>query len=479
MDVLAALLVLAAVLLAWADPRVGGVALLVVGFVMDPLRKLMPGQPLLLTGVVAIVVVALYVGVRRRGRGPGEPRLLDAHPLLNLPLTLGAVWVLIEVVRGYDTTGSAIVALIGLMAYAMPALAIATGYGMFATGRSLDRFLGVYVGLCAIVAVSVLLAFSGVGSPLFAQVGRGIAIYAPDIGMIQLHGGLLRGPELAGWHLATGLCVLAILAVGARRRIPFSWAVPCFLVMAPALLVTGRRKYLVLVAVFMLLWASLSMRHRRGRPIVAVGLLALAVLAAVALTGEVAGTGSKSEILQRHMARVAWGGSQAGGRFENLALTSLPIVVAENGVLGSGAGTGSQGAQHFGAGARVTGAASEGGLGKVLAELGLPGLLLTAWLAWALARSALRGLHDLRVAALSATDVASGLCAMLAANVLTFSLGHQVYGDPFVLCMLGLLSGALLRMPHQEPAPTPWGGSAPGPARGAPAALAAFGRGRA
>src|SRR5262249_41462701 len=73
-------------------------------------------------------------------------------------------------------------------------------------------------------------------------------------------------------------------------------------------------------------------------------------------------------------------------RLSGNTIDSFQWVIAQNGIFGSGAGTGSQGAQYFGGGADLVGLAAEGGLGKVLAELGVPGLILALWLAIAVAR---------------------------------------------------------------------------------------------
>ena len=48
------------------------------------------------------------------------------------------------------------------------------------------------------------------------------------------------------------------------------------------------------------------------------------------------------------------------------------------GFFGLGAGVVSQGGQHFGVDEQLAGAA-EGGLGKVIVELGIPGLIILTW----------------------------------------------------------------------------------------------------
>ena len=63
------------------------------------------------------------------------------------------------------------------------------------------------------------------------------------------------------------------------------------------------------------------------------------------------------------------------GRFELLAYRPVAAAVNAFGWFGAGLGTGAQGAQHFGGGARAFGGSSEGGLGKITMDLGVPGLV--------------------------------------------------------------------------------------------------------
>lgn len=130
-----------------------------------------------------------------------------------------------------------------------------------------------------------------------------------------------------------------------------------------------------------------------------------------------------------------------------MTVDMFEYVIAQNGFFGSGAGTGSQGAQHFGGGAVLVGAAAEGGLGKVLAELGVPGLILLAWIMTAAVRYIWKAADKVRgdenVAALS-----YGVLAFLMANAIVFTTAHQIFGDVNILTILGLLLGVLLRGPY-------------------------------
>lgn len=141
-------------------------------------------------------------------------------------------------------------------------------------------------------------------------------------------------------------------------------------------------------------------------------------------------------------------------RVSVMTLESFQYVIAQNGILGSGAGTGSQGAQHFGGGANIVGGAAEGGLAKVLAELGIPGLVLLLWLVISLARylwSIILYITYVRDVDPALSKLVFGLVAFLITNGFVYIVAHQVFGDPFVLIVLGFFLGFVMAMPKMHP----------------------------
>src|SRR5262249_7002605 len=116
----------------------------------------------------------------------------------------------------------------------------------------------------------------------------------------------------------------------------------------------------------------------------------------------------------------------------------------EFGLFGAGLGTGTQGTQNFGGG--ISGA-SEGGLGKITLELGVPGLFVMGWIAILVFRSIWTNMgvasrHSRRLVLLS-----FGFFSFLVANVAGFSVATQAYGDIFILLILSWIVGFLLAVP--------------------------------
>jgi hypothetical protein len=89
------------------------------------------------------------------------------------------------------------------------------------------------------------------------------------------------------------------------------------------------------------------------------------------------------------------------------------------------------------------GGAAEAGTGKILVELGLPGMLICLWLMFVLARRLLTIFRQLAQSDETLFYYAVSFFAMIVANVMTFVVATQIYSDPFVLIVLGMIAGFL------------------------------------
>jgi hypothetical protein len=131
-----------------------------------------------------------------------------------------------------------------------------------------------------------------------------------------------------------------------------------------------------------------------------------------------------------------------------MAVGNIVTTVRLNGFFGRGAGMGAQGSQYFGGGVGVVGWSAEGGLARIAAELGVPGLLIVFWIGFALARRLLRVARVLAKAEPRFSIRFYGLLALIPANAVVFLTAHQVFGDPFVLIVLGLIASSALAFPQ-------------------------------
>jgi hypothetical protein len=149
-------------------------------------------------------------------------------------------------------------------------------------------------------------------------------------------------------------------------------------------------------------------------------------------------------LYQHYVARTEGVFGDVPGRIQELGIAPITWAYKRYGLIGAGLGTGSQGGQHFGA---VAQGAAEGGLGKIWLELGAPGFFAAGLFAWALARHIWRVLKLVSKQSVRLSRISYGLVSFLLANVATFAVASQIYGDVFVLLMVGTALGLLLSMP--------------------------------
>jgi hypothetical protein len=426
------------------DWRRGLLACLVVGFLQDPLRKLTPGRPVAFVVLVGVVFVGASLGYFLE-RGPGGVRALFRwYPALRRPMAAYVAIVLAQAAVTVLRVGSPVLAGIGLLSYASPFVALFLGHQFCSSARRIGQWQKVYLAGALTVGTSILLAFLGLRSRLFDSIGDEL-VYGRG-GGVRMVSGLLRSSEIAAWHAATAACLVLAWMV-ARRRIGASIAgsvVTLGLVLA--VILTGRRKTLGEMILFVAVFAFLLLRSRGGRRrLVRIAFaLALALGTLTLLRGE-SGTDRRWDpYLDRGASVIV----DAPDRLYQMTVGLLRWVVARNGFFGSGAGTGAQGAQYFGGGAQLVGWSAEGGLGRVTAELGVPGLVIVIWLTLAIGRQLWRVARVLPRVAPEHTVRFYGLLALLPANAAVFLTAHQTFGDPFVLIVMGFIASSALAFPQ-------------------------------
>jgi hypothetical protein len=428
----------------------------VVGCLQDPIRKLIPDQPVYITSVVILYVLATCVGAYLRGRRFSLEPIHSWHSSLRIPLALFFTLVVIQSGVTFIKFGSPILAAIGLLAYVTPLPGILLGYHFARRELETHRFIKFYVALNVLMISGVYLSYADFDWEVLQQVGEGLVVYSLDKGVLMLRSGFFRAPEVAAFHAATSICFLIILFMTLRRHqllklatgglILFFWG---------ALLLTGRRKFMMEIFVFLAVYGALMMlvRNKASRTVRASFLLIVGLTVASAAYSSFVPDEIRAGI-DPYSERGATVQEDVAGRASLMTVESFAYIVERNSVLGAGAGTGSQGAQHFGGGAEIVGGAAEGGLGKIIAELGLPGFALILWLAVGLARYFWAIVNVVkRQADFARASLTFGFVAMVVANTFVFITAHQIFGDPFVLSLLGFFIGFIMAVPRMVPAP--------------------------
>jgi hypothetical protein len=453
-------MLLVAGLLTMLDWRQGLVMCVLIGIAQDPLRKLAPNQPVFYVLLVGVIFGIAWVRAALM-RVPLGPSVIEGWKKnLKVPFSLFAALVVVQAMHSFVRYGSAYMAGIGLLVWLAPIPAVVLAY-QYASRRGLlgiRRWMLVYV-IAALLALSgVYLEYIGYEWRTLGEIGEGQIIY--DVGtVLKAYSGFFRASEIAAWHTATIACFVFMLSVGKKptlMRIVTALALIAVLVSLGIL--TGRRKMLIEIIIFISTYFFLVAWLQRGMARLAMVVLVMGAAGYVFIVGFVAPdlvqrSYSKSmyvENAQRIEGYAARGQSvfaDLPSRVKALGVEPVAWAVENFGWFGAGLGTGSQGTNEIAEAHNIERWAAEGGLGKVAMELGVPGLFVGLWLLVALAKHLQRQLTVLAKVSPQHARMAYGLIAFLVANAATFSVATQAYSDLFVLLILGWSLGFLLAMP--------------------------------
>lgn len=452
------LLAIATVVLKW---RTGLLVCVFIALLQDPLRKLAPGKPVLYVALVGVVFAATYLGawvsqVRLR------PSVIHGWKNgLQLPFTLFCVLLVIQSLHTMVRWGNPMLPAIGAIFYVapIPAVIFAHQYAVRAGTRGMARFMWFYVAMALVWFVSIYLEYLGFKSPVLGEVGVGQIIYDQGLN-IKANSGLFRAAEIAAWHVATAACFLFIVVNGRKLSAPKMIGVALlvtFLVAVGA--VTGRRKMVVQVVIFVSTYLSLFAWFLKGKARLAMITIIAGIVSfsfVLVVMGPDAGE-QAFDVVDKQLGKTdqfqAWTNRGLGvfkdipERFMLLGYNPVAWAIDGYGWFGAGLGTASQGSQYFGGGAAKFGGAGEGGLGKVTMDLGAPGLVIFVWLVVTLVRLIWQRLYALSRASRPHATMAFGLVAFLVSNAAAFSIATQAFGDVFILLILGLCIGFVLAMP--------------------------------
>jgi hypothetical protein len=270
--------------------------------------------------------------------------------------------------------------------------------------------------------------------------------------VVKPNSGSFRASEIAVWHAATAACFVLLLATW--RKINIQTFLPAIIGVAflvAIAVLTGRRKGVVEVAVFASTYFILWVVFQKGLAKLGVFLLIAGLFGFSWLVTQLGS--DPSDQVNQQASQYSFYVNRTRGVFEDVPARVVELGIApimwayeSYGVIGAGLGAGTQGTQYFGRLALIAGA-SEGGLGKITIELGIPGLLVVAWLAISVFNRMWRIMRASSRISPSIARLSYGFFSFLVANVAAFSVATQAYSDLFILLILSWTLGFLFAVP--------------------------------
>ena len=440
-------------LVAFFNWRLGLLLVVVTALLQDPLRKLIPGQPVYFIALVVLVLALAIVGALLRGVPFSLGRIAHWRRSLSAPFVAYVILVGIQAVHSYAVHLNPLLTGIGLITYLAPIPAILIGhrFALAAGPRGVVRWYGFYALAVGLALTTVLMEHLGIDSEMFGQVGSGMAIF--DLGTILWgSSGIFRSTEVAAWHVATVSSIVFLLFTA--RGLEFRRVAPAVVLVLGLVaigIVTGRRKMLMEVSIFLVAYMSLLTFYGLGGVKLAIGILVAGGISFAYLFGfdgqqgtALDGAPSEYELFLKRGTTVI---GDAPERATGVGVGSISWAIREHGFLGSGIGVATSGAQHAAGSGGVLAGTGEAGPGKIISELGLPGMAIILWGLMAMLRHIHWLLGYVAQRSLALARVSCALTALLIANAAVYFVATQVFSDLFVLIFIGLTLGFLLAMP--------------------------------
>jgi hypothetical protein len=436
----------------WRD---GLLVTIAIGFLQDPIRKITPNQPSSLSGMVLLAFLfCLLVMYERNGGNFRLRQMFWTTPaaLDWIPLYFGLI--AIQAVNSYFRFGDLQLTGLGVAFYIAPAVALWAGFQAGNNPQLLRRIIITYLVFCFLFSITAFLDFRGLRGTLMREVGEGIMITFEGFSA-QGVSGFWRTSEIAGWHLAAGCCLAITLAFSTPRRESQIFLLLLAGFFAYLTIPTGRRKSLVMTLAFSGLYlllfsrkATAASRERVISSLIGSTAMAYAGYALFLIS-------AKGDSFDIYLNRVLTAKDDIFERFQGQGVGALQRGLEISQGLGLGVGAGanlgnikiSSAAQAQRGSIQSLSYVSEGGGGRIVSELGLPGLVIGGGMALVFLLSLWKNFLILERLPSNIGTLLLGLVSFGLANVLFFFSAGQVYSDPFVLIMMGLCFGAFLSVP--------------------------------
>ena len=429
-------------LLTLGNWRYGLLCIIVIGVMQDVLRKLTPEAPpfyIVLSMLAFGFVAAVALGRNALG---SLRELWMGDDTLKVAFYLYFLVVIVQCLHSLLRWESPLVPLFGLIFYLGPVVALLVVIGFAKQEIWLNRFIGTYLLIMVPVCLTVYLSLLFKDSvPVLRDVGSflGNQLVIYDVGtVLYSYPGLLRVGEIAAFHAAVCCAFLSMLMLGKtgwlRGRL---WYALLIIALVGAIALTGRRKMLMALCIFWVLqfYFLTALRGGASRQAVVILVLGLVFSVAIGLAGE-----SETSLYLQRGSTVFSGMDERVSTAINLFLSAID---RSSGV-GLGAGIAAQGARFAGIdNSLFVGGSSESGIGLLVVELGIPGFIIIVWLLFNLARVVVAKLKAVARIDDHLLLYAVSFAALLLANMATFSVATQLYGDYFVLITLGVVAGML------------------------------------
>lgn len=421
--------------------------MLVAALLGDPVRKLAEGHPVFIS--VAFIPIFVIILLKIRAANKGKPSIFFYFPKFKKPFKWFLIIVTIQALRPIVANPAFLpFVLYGLVQYTGWIVAMMAGFYLIKREEDLIRLAKVYMVTITPFLLTVLPHLWGFQDQWPAlktmEIGATGWIYYPKSGgELTLLNGTFRFPEVMGWHAMTAaICALYILFRGNNKILWRMYSSSLFLFATFCALVSGRRKFLVGIALFIIIFLIISMRKNAKKMIGYIAVLAVLL----GIGWHYARQGKVDSYVETGKA----GFEDASSEYRQRAFGGIEWALKRDGFFGRGIGATAQGARHVTGSDEMVGRGGiEAGSGKLVSDLGVPGMFILAILTLTFIKSIYAMLSKRSALKINSTTVVF-LLSMVLINIISFTLSHQIYADPLIGLLTGFGFGFLTAVPKMS-----------------------------
>ena len=436
----------AVTLYSFKDWRRGIYLMIFIGIIKDPIRKMIPDAP----AYLALATVPVYVSILI-GAFIENPKVfkdfMAKFPRLSKAIFIFVISLIPAAVKS-ATFGSGTwkVTALGLFSYMSVILGIYIGYFCFQRHKNMTNMLKFYCFITALLLIGTPMEYLGAAKGWAAlgttAMGNEWHQYSVPGVVINMIAGFYRSPDVMGWH-STALSMLSIvLATNTTGKERYFWVALAGWGLIGSVL-CGRRKMFFMLPIFISVLTMVYFSVPKRIKIASVAMIVLISLFSGYYLYRKIGPNAAIEKYYFQNPDVIF------GRVEKQGIDSVIGTYKQSGIFGEGLGTATQGSQHIHVSKPRTW--QEGGLDRIMVEMGLPGFVCFIYLVLCLFMTIWAKIVNNPVFYnQSDFSIRAGLFSFMVANSACFVISHQIFGDPLIICFVAILIGALMSESYVE-----------------------------
>lgn len=425
--------------------RWGPYLMVLIAVVQDPVRKMVPGSPGFLALSAASIWGSTVLGAIL-ANDLNWRRFQQLYPALGTAAVSFAILILPSaLISATYSPGSWQITLVGLFIYGSLLLGLVVGSFYPVKSKDIPRLMGCYCILVGISLAGAWLERLGVQHLAIgtSALGHHWVTYRMGSALVMISG-FYRSPDVLGWHAATMVMLCIALALKNHGVLRYLWIALAGWGFA-SLMFCARRKMLSMLPVFITVLLITYALQKRGRLLIPAIIVLLAASAIGLRVYQVSGRDVQLESFYKTALDTAERRVSAHG------FQAVVTTYRQAGFFGYGLGMASQGTQHIAV--KRPRVWQEGGIGKIMVELGVPGLAGFLALGVILGVTMVKALNH--ATALADYPIYSCISALLLANMSAGIVSAQILGVPFVAAFLSFLAGLVLAAKRARPAQRP------------------------